>query len=73
MLEEAGRGAARRAGQRVRRETGQPPPVGAVTVPAWQEGAEVSVLPRAYQELWKSRPTRGPAGGRVRRRGGLSG
>ncbi len=26
-------------------------PVGAVTVPPWQEGAEASVLPRAYQDL----------------------
>ena len=27
------------------------PPVGAVTVPPWQEGAEASALPRAYQDL----------------------
>ena len=26
-------------------------PAGAVTVPPWQEGAEASVLPRAYQDL----------------------
>ena len=26
-------------------------PIGAVTVPPWQEGAEASVLPRAYQDL----------------------
>jgi hypothetical protein len=26
-------------------------PIGAVTVPPWQEGADVSVLPRAYQDL----------------------
>jgi hypothetical protein len=26
-------------------------PVGAVTVPPWQEGSEASVLPRAYQDL----------------------
>jgi hypothetical protein len=26
-------------------------PVGAVTVPPWQEGADASVLPRAYQDL----------------------
>ena len=26
-------------------------PVGAVTVPPWQEGMEASVLPRAYQDL----------------------
>jgi len=26
-------------------------PIGAVTVPPWQEGAEVSVLPRSYQDL----------------------
>jgi hypothetical protein len=26
-------------------------PVGAVTVPPWREGAEASVLPRAYQDL----------------------
>ena len=27
------------------------PPVGAVTVPPWQEGAEAPALPRAYQDL----------------------
>ena len=27
------------------------PPVGAVTVPPWQEGAEVSVLPQSYRDL----------------------
>ena len=27
------------------------PPVGAVTVPPWQEGAEASVLPQSYQDL----------------------
>ncbi|HEX8007214.1 MAG TPA: hypothetical protein VF482_12375 [Trebonia sp.] len=26
-------------------------PIGAVTVPPWQEGSEVSVLPRSYQDL----------------------
>jgi len=26
-------------------------PAGAVTVPPWQDGAEASVLPRAYQDL----------------------
>jgi hypothetical protein len=26
-------------------------PIGAVTVPPWQEGAEASVLPQAYQDL----------------------
>jgi hypothetical protein len=26
-------------------------PIGAVTVPPWQEGTEASVLPRAYQDL----------------------
>jgi hypothetical protein len=26
-------------------------PIGAVTVPLWQEGADASVLPRAYQDL----------------------
>jgi hypothetical protein len=26
-------------------------PIGAVTVPPWQEGTEPSVLPRAYQDL----------------------
>jgi len=26
-------------------------PIGAVTVPPWQEGADASVLPRAYQDL----------------------
>jgi hypothetical protein len=26
-------------------------PIGAVTVPPWEEGAEASVLPRAYQDL----------------------
>jgi hypothetical protein len=26
-------------------------PIGAVTVPPWQEGAEASVLPKAYQDL----------------------
>jgi hypothetical protein len=33
-------------------KSGQAPPIGAVTVLAWQEGAEASVvLPRAYQDL----------------------
>ena len=27
------------------------PPIGAVTVPPWQEGAEASVLPQSYQDL----------------------
>jgi len=34
--------------------TGEPrpaSPIGAVTVPPWQEGAEASVLPRSYQDL----------------------
>lgn len=26
-------------------------PIGAVTVPPWQEGAEASVLPQSYQDL----------------------
>lgn len=26
-------------------------PIGAITVPPWQEGAEMSILPRAYQDL----------------------
>ena len=30
---------------------GSSSPIGAVTVPPWQEGAEVSVLPRPYQDL----------------------
>jgi hypothetical protein len=32
---------------------GKPPasPVGAVTVPPWQDGAEASLLPRSYQDL----------------------
>ena len=30
---------------------GHAPGIGAVTVPPWQEGAEASVLPRAYQDL----------------------
>ena len=32
---------------------GEPPasPIGAVTVPPWQEGTEVSVLPQSYQDL----------------------
>jgi hypothetical protein len=32
-------------------EPGPASPVGAVTVPPWQEGADVSVLPRSYQDL----------------------
>ncbi len=32
-------------------EPGPASPIGAVTVPPWQEGAEASVLPRAYQDL----------------------
>jgi len=32
-------------------EAGPGLPVGAVTVPPWQEGAGASVLPRAYQDL----------------------
>ena len=30
---------------------GSASPIGAVTVPPWQEGSEASVLPRAYQDL----------------------
>ena len=30
---------------------GRASPIGAVTVPPWQEGAEASVLPQAYQDL----------------------
>jgi hypothetical protein len=30
---------------------GQAAPIGAVTVPPWQEGAEASVLPQSYQDL----------------------
>ena len=30
---------------------GKVSPIGAVTVPPWREGAEASVLPRAYQDL----------------------
>jgi hypothetical protein len=26
-------------------------PIGAVTVPPWQEGSEASVLPQSYQDL----------------------
>jgi hypothetical protein len=33
------------------RKPGPASPIGAVTVPLWQEGAEASVLPRAYQDL----------------------
>jgi hypothetical protein len=32
-------------------EPGHAPRIGAVTVPPWGEGAEASVLPRAYQDL----------------------
>ena len=32
-------------------ELGHVPRIGAVTVPPWQEGAEASVLPQAYQDL----------------------
>jgi len=32
-------------------KAGPASPVGAVTVPPWQEGAEAPVLPRAYQDL----------------------
>ena len=39
----------RRAGPRGK--PGPASPIGAVTVPPWQEGAEASVLPRAYQDL----------------------
>ena len=47
-------------------------PIGAVTVPPWQEGAEASVLPRSYQDLLEvaadaGRPLRAA---RVRGRGG---
>ena len=37
-----------------RKPAGEPrpaSPIGAVTVPPWQEGAEASVLPRSYQDL----------------------
>jgi hypothetical protein len=32
-------------------KAGPASPIGAVTVPPWQEGAEAHVLPRAYQDL----------------------
>jgi hypothetical protein len=32
-------------------EPGQISPIGMVTVPAWREGAEASVLPQSYQDL----------------------
>jgi hypothetical protein len=32
-------------------EAGSASPIGAVTVPPWQEGAEASVLPQSYQDL----------------------
>jgi len=32
-------------------EPGPASPVGAVTVPPWQEGSEASVLPQSYQDL----------------------
>jgi hypothetical protein len=32
-------------------EPGPASPIGAVTVPPWQEGADASVLPRSYQDL----------------------
>jgi hypothetical protein len=32
-------------------ELGPPSPIGAVTVPPWQDGSEASVLPRSYQDL----------------------
>ena len=46
-------------------------PIGAVTVPPWQEGAEASVLPRSYQDLLEVAGGRGApaAGGGVRGRG----
>jgi hypothetical protein len=39
------------AGWRAQREAGPGSPIGAVTVPPWQEGAGASVLPRSYQDL----------------------
>jgi hypothetical protein len=32
-------------------KAGPASPIGAVTVPPWQEGSDASVLPRAYQDL----------------------
>ena len=32
-------------------KSGPGSPIGAITVPPWQEGAEMPVLPRAYQDL----------------------
>jgi hypothetical protein len=32
-------------------EPGPASPIGAVTVPPWQEGTDASVLPRSYQDL----------------------
>jgi hypothetical protein len=42
------------AGQQAGGLAGEPrsaSPIGAVTVPPWQDGAEASALPRAYQDL----------------------
>jgi hypothetical protein len=42
------------AGQQAGGSAGEPrpaSPIGAVTVPPWQEGSEASVLPRSYQHL----------------------
>src|ERR1019366_5266366 len=42
------------AGQQAGGSAGEPrpaSPIGAVTVPPWQEGSEASVLPRSYQDL----------------------
>ena len=49
-------------------------PIGAVTVPPWQEGAEASVLPRSYQDLLEvaadaGRPLRRPPAGHAVRHG----
>ena len=51
VLEEARRGASRRQNGRPEGQPRPVSPIGAVTVPPWQEGPEASVLPRAYQDL----------------------
>ena len=51
VLEEPAGCGCRRHGWRAAGEPRPASPIGAVTVPPWQEGAEASVLPRAYQDL----------------------
>ena len=62
------------AGQQAGGFAGEPrqaSPAGAVTVPPWQDGAEASALPRAYQDLLEVAADAGLAmAGLVHRQGG---